>query len=251
MIIDIDNQESIQIATELITKDWFNPDEIYGRLKATGETGLSGFWNIHTDMIAAMSTALECTSDEFLNEWDQRCIGNDTRFMGYHCTRHSDKQVFLEKGILPLSGETIRIANDNSQSARETSVREYRFEQAPGPFFLLSYKCAKKPDNHFCLNGPEILLGCAGQHIDVDAAKSVPLIIHCAIPYSFLFERDYFAFCVFRAYFIFLDPEDDTLELFDGYSIDLRGKALDPEYIVRIEETEPLYNDGVQPIAPK
>jgi len=238
MIIDIDNRESVQAAIELITKDWFDPEEIYMRLKAAGETYSSGFWNIHTDMVAAMSCLLGCTSDEFLKEWDQRCIGNDTRFMGYHCTRHSDKRVFLEKGILPLSEETVRLGIDTSQSARETRIREHRFERSPGPFFLLSYKCAKKPDNHFCLNGPEILLGCVGQHIGVDPAKSVPLIIHCVIPYSFLLERDYFTFCLFLAYFNFLDPEDDARDLFDGYSIDLRGQALDPRYIIRIEEHE-------------
>jgi hypothetical protein len=238
MIIDIDNRESIQSAIELITKDWFNPEEIYVRLKAAGKTHSSGFWNTHTDMVAAMSCLLECTSDEFQNEWDQRCIGNNAKFMGYHCTRHSDNRVFLEKGILPLSDETVRLSNAGSQSTREQSIREYRFERSPGPFFLLSYKCAKKPDNHFCLNGPEILLGSVGYHVGVDPAKSVPLIIHCTIPYSFLSETDYFAFCVLLAYFNFLDPEDDARDLFDGYSIDLRGKALDPKYIVRIEETE-------------
>lgn len=245
MIIDIDNPESIQTAIGLITKDWFNPEEIYMRLKDAGETGSAGFWNIHADMVAAISRLFGYTSDEFLNKWDQRCIGNDMKFMGYHCTRHSDKRVFLEKGILPLSNETVSIAHNGSQSAWETSIRECRIERSPGPFFLLSYKCAKKPDNHFCLHGPEILLGYAGHHIGVDPAKSVPLIIHCAIPYLLLFQKDYFAFCVLRAHFNFLDPEEDTRDLFDGYSIDLRGRALDPEYIVGIEEIEPTYNDGV------
>jgi hypothetical protein len=236
MIIDIDNRECIQTAIGLITKDWFDPEEIYVRLKAAGETGSADFWNIHTEMVAAMSRLCGCTSDEFLNRWDQRCIDNDIKFMGYHCTRHSDKRVFLEEGILPLSEGTVSIANDKDQSAWETKLREYRFERSPGPFFLLSYKYAKKPDNHFCLHGPEILLGSVGHHIGVDPAKSVPLIIHCAIPYSFLFQTDYFAFCVLLAYFNFLDPEEDTRDLFDGCSIDLQGRALDPEHIVRIEE---------------
>ena len=242
MIVDIDNRESIQTAIELITKNWFNPAEMYVHLRAAGKTDSSGFWNIHTDMVAAISCLLGCSSDEFLSEWDQRCIGNDTKFMGYHCTRHSDKWVFLEKGILPLSEETVRLSNASCQSAREKSMREYRFERSPGPFFLLSYKCAKKPDNYFCLNGPEILLGCVGHHVGVNPVKSVPLIIHCVIPYSFLSETDYFAFCVLLAYFNFLDPEDDACDLFDSYSIDLRGKALDPKYIVKIEEIEPPYN---------
>jgi|SRR5271157_3282355 len=251
MIIDIDDRESIQAAMELISKGWFDPDKMYADLKAAGKTDSSGFWGISAHMVADISCLLGCTSDEFLNEWDQRCIGNHTKFMGYHCTRHSDKRVFLEKGILPLSEETVKLSDGSSQSVLEKSMREHRFERRPGPFFLLSYKCAKKPDNHFCLNGPEILLGCVGHHVGVDPAKSVPLIIHCAIPYSFLSPADYFAFCVLLAYFNFLDPEDDARDLFDGYSVDLRGKALDPKYIVRIEEIEPPYNDGVQPIAQK
>ncbi|MFC1867189.1 hypothetical protein ACFL0H_03540 [Thermodesulfobacteriota bacterium] len=79
-------------------------------------------------------------------------------------------------------------------------------------------------------------MACAGYHVDVDPAKSVPLIIHCAIPYSILSEKDYFAFCVLIAYFNSLDPEDDLNNLFDGYSIDLKGKGLDPRHIVKIEQ---------------
>ena len=202
-------------------------------------------------MLTDVSGLLGLTSAQFMNEWDQRCIGKNVKFMGYHCTRHSDKRVFLEKGILPLSEETVRLSDDSSQIAQETSIWEYRSQRSPGPWFLLSYKCSKKPDNYFCLKGPEILLGCAGRHIGVDPAKSVPLIIHCAIPYSFLSEKDYFAFCVLRAYFNFLDPEDDSGDLFDGYSIDLRGKALDPRHIVKIEAIETSYNHRLQPIADK
>jgi hypothetical protein len=148
--------------------------------------------------------------------------------------------VFLEKGILPLSEETVRVSDNGSQAMRGKSMWEYRSQRSPGPCFLLSYKCAKRPENPFCLEGPEILLGCAGEHIGVDPAKSTPLIIHCAIPYSLLSEKDYFAFCVLCAYFNFLDPDDDPSGLFDGYSIDLRGKTLDSRHIVRIEEYETI-----------
>lgn len=144
--------------------------------------------------------------------------------------------MFIEKGVLPLSEETIRLSEDKGQTALGKNTWEYRSQRSPGPCFLLSYKCAKSPKNHFCLKGPEILLACAGHHVGVDPAKSVPLIIHCAIPYSDLSEKDYFAFCVLRAYFNFFDPEDDLNTLFDGYSIDLEGKSLDPLHIVRIEE---------------
>ncbi len=249
MIIDIDDRKSIQTATELVSKDWLDPAIMYADLKTAGKTDSSGFWGTPAHMVASVSRFLGCTSDEFLNEWDQRCIGNDMKFMGYHCTRHSDQRAFLEKGILPLSEETVKLSSGSNQSVREKSMWEYRFRRSPGPYFLLSYKCAKKPDNDFCLDGPEILLSCVGQHVGVDPDEAVPLIIHCAIPYSFLSETDYFAFCVLRAYFNFLDPEDNSSDLFDGYSIDLQGKALDPKHIVRIEEIGPPYSDGVQPIA--
>jgi hypothetical protein len=236
MTINIDHRETVQAAMEQVSKGWFNPVEMYANLKSAGKTGTSGFWGITSHMLADVSRFLGWTSSQFLNEWDRICIGIDTKFMGFHCTRHSDKQVFLEKGILPLSEETVKVSGDSSQTAQGKNMWEYRYQRSPGPWFLLSYKCAKKPENHFCLKGPEILLGCVGYHVGVGPAKSTPLIIHCAIPYSLLSERDYFAFCVLRAYFNFLDPEDDSRDLFDGYSIDLRGKVLDPRHIIRIEE---------------
>ena len=240
MIIDIDNSESVQGAVSQISEGWFNPVEMYAGLKANGTTNSSGFWGISTQMLSDVSGFLGWTSARFLYEWDQRCIDNDTKYMGYHCTRHSDIRIFIEKGVLPLSEETIKLFEEKDQTEQEKSMREYRFQRSPGPFFLLSYKCAKSPENHFCLKGPEILLGCVGHHVNVDPTKSVPLIIHCAIPYLLLSEKEYFAFCVLRAYFNFLDPEDDLDDLFDGYSIDLKGRVLDPRYIVRIEEVSTI-----------
>lgn len=236
MIIDIDDQESVKAAMERLSNDWFNAEETYTGLKAAQKTESSGFWGISAQMLTVVSGFLGLTSAKFLDEWDRRCMANGTKFMGYHCTRHNDKGVFLEKGILPLSDETVRLSESKSQTAQGRSNWEYRSQRSPGPCFLLSYKCAKKPDNHFCLRGAEVLLGCVGYQVGVDPAKAVPLIIHCAIPYPLLFGKDYFAFCVLCAYFNFLDPEDGSGDLFDGYSIDLRGKALDPRHIIRIEE---------------
>jgi hypothetical protein len=234
MIIDIDNSESVQAAVSQISDGWFDPVKMYADLKANSNTNSSGFWNIATHMLNDVSGILGRTSAQFLNQWDQRCIGNDLMFMGYHCTRHSDKRVFSEKGVLPLSENTVSFLDDKYQTAQGRDMWEYRSQRTPGPWFFLSYKCAKSPDNHFCLKAPEILLACAGNHVGVDLAKCAPLIIHCAIPYSFLSEKNLFAFCVLRAFFNSLDPEDDLN--FDGYSIDLKGKNLDPQHIVRIEE---------------
>jgi hypothetical protein len=236
MIIDIDDSKSVQAAVGRFSEGWFNPEEMYSDLKTDGKTNSPEFWGVTTHLLADVSGSLGLTPAQFLNEWNQRCISHDAKIMGYHCTRHSDKQVFAEKGILPLSEETIRLSEDTNQTPQAKSMWEYRSQRSPGPWFLLSYKCAKSPDNHFSLRGPEILLACTGHHIDVDPAKSVPLIVHCAIPYSILSEKDYFALCILRAYFNFLDPEDDLTNLFEGYSIDLKGKGLDPQYIVRIEE---------------
>jgi hypothetical protein len=235
MIIDIDDSESVHAAVNRISEGWFDPGELYADLKANGKTDSSDFWHIASQMLTDVSGLLGWTSAQFLNEWDQRCIDNKTRFMGYHCTRHSDKRVFIEKGILPLSEETIKLSEDKGE-AQGKSMWVCRSQTSPGPWFLLSYECAKSPENHFCLKGPEILFACTGYQVGVDTVKSIPLIIHCAIPYSALSEKDYFAFCVLRAYFNFRDPEDGLNNLFDGYSIDLKGKALDPRYIVRIEE---------------
>jgi hypothetical protein len=236
MIIDIDNSNSVQFAVSQLSKDWFEPEEMYYCLKANGNTNSLDFWHIHTKMLAEVSGFLRCTPEQFIFEWNRRCIDSNTKFMGYHCTRHSDKRVFLEKGILPLSEETIKLADSEYQTAQGNDMWERRSQRSPGPWFLLSYKCAKKPDNHFCNKGPEILLSCVGHHVDVNVGQSIPLIIHCAIPYSLLSEYDYFAFCLFNAYFNVIDSDADLDNLFDGYSIDLRGNVLEPAHIVKIEE---------------
>ncbi|TAN41221.1 MAG: hypothetical protein EPN22_15940 [Nitrospirae bacterium] len=240
MIIDIDSRESIQSGVEQLSGGWFNPGELYACLKTDKKTTSSDFWNKSTHMLADISCYLGCPQDQFLSAWDRRCISSDTKFMGYHCTCHSDKKAFLKKGILPLSEETVRLSENVIQAVHGKALWDYRSQHSPGPWFLLSYKCAKKPDNHFCLKGPEILSACTGHHVGVDPATSIPMIIHCAIPYLYLSEKNYFAFCLFRAYFNFIDPESDSDDLFDGYSIDLRGQALDPNHIIEIEEIKQI-----------
>jgi hypothetical protein len=101
----------------------------------------------------------------------------------------------------------------------------------------LSYKSAKDPNNHY-FKGPEILLGVAGHQPDNDPKRSIPLIVHCEIPFSILIEGNYYIFCALKAYLNFLDPEDESVNLFYGASIDLKGMSLDPKYIVEIEEVK-------------
>lgn len=149
MIIDIDNPESVRAVVSQVSKGWFDPVEMYAGLKADGKTNSSDFWHIATQMLFDVSGFLSWTSAQFLNEWDQRCVDNNTKFMGYHCTRHSNKGVFIERGILPLSEETIKLSEDKGQTAQGKSMWEYRSHRSPGPCFFLSYKCAKSPKNHF------------------------------------------------------------------------------------------------------
>jgi hypothetical protein len=236
MIIDIDDCRSLQAMVNRVSESWFNPEKTYSDFKANRKTDSPSFWAITRQLLGGVSESLGQRPAEFLEIWNQRCITRGVKIMGYHCTRHSDKQVFAEKGILPLSEETIKLLEEENQTPQARYMWEYRSQRSPGPFFLLSYAFAKNPDNHFCRKGPEILLACSGRHVDVNREKSVPLIIHCAIPYSILPDKDYYAFCILRAYFNFMDPNDEAINLFEGYSIDLQGRILDPCHILRIEE---------------
>ncbi len=236
MILDIDNLESVQAFVRKVTQHWFDPNRMYFDLKACEETNSLDFWAIADHMVDIISKYLNLTSEEFLNIWNQECLTNSAKIMGYHGTRHSDKMVFMKNGIVPLSEKTVEI-NEN-QNAMAEEMWEYRSNKDPGPCFLLSYKFAKSKNNSFCSHGSEILLACVGQQTNVDSTKSVPLLIHCEIPYSILHEKHYFVFCILRAYFNFIDPDPESDLSFDGYSIDLKGTILEPQYIVKIEELE-------------
>lgn len=235
MIIDIDNSESARSFIKKITKDWFDIDTLYAEIKAESFTNSSNFWNITDDLISVIANHLKQVPQDFLNIFEERCSTCDAKIMGYHCTRHSGKKVFFEKGILPLSEETIKFPK-NQKTAEAADLQRYRTTTGPGPYFFLSYKSAKTPNNHFCQHGPEVLLGCNGQQLDNISSESVPLIIHCAIPFTVLPDLNYYIFCILRAYFNFIDSEDDSTNLFDGWSIDLKGKNLKPKHIIKIEE---------------
>ena len=235
MNINIDDSKSVQTIVDKISEHWFDPKGVYFQLKANGKTNSPDFWDITKRMLADVSESLGQTPEQFLDTWNNRCVIHSVKIMGYHCTRHSNKEVFAEKGILPLSDETIKIFEDKNK-VEAIRMWEYRKQRSPGPFLLLSYRDARNPNNHFLTKGPEILLACTGYQVNADTSKSVPLIIHCAIPYSILPDKDYYVYCVLKAYFNFLDPEDDSNNLFEGYSIDLKGNGLDPRYVARIEE---------------
>ena len=233
MIIDIDNSSSVQSFVSMITSGWFDIDGIYYDLKSDSQTNWTNFWNITDSMIDIISNCLGHTSEEFLKNWEKKCTEHDVKIMGYHCTRHSNKEVFTINGVLPLSEETINLSQTQKRLDAE-NLWDYRSKRGSGPYFFLSYKSAKNPDNHF-FKGPEILLAVNGKQPSSNSEKSIPFILHCAIPFSILPDKNYYIFCILRAYFNFLDPEDDIENFFEAYSIDLKGNVLDPQHIVRIE----------------
>lgn len=235
MIFDIDSSNSVQTFVKAITEGWFDIDSLYAEIKAESFTNSPNFWNITENLMNVVSSHLNHEAQEFLNIFVQKCRTHNARIMGYHCTRHSDKNVFLKNGILPLSEEIIKFPK-NQKTEKADRMLEYRLTRGPGPYFFLSYTNAKDPNNYFCQKGSEILMACNGQQQSDISSESIPLIIHCAIPFSILPDHTYYMFCILRAYFIFIDPEDDSENLFEGYSIDLKGKPLGPQYIVKIEE---------------
>jgi hypothetical protein len=234
MILDIDTSKSVLLFVNKVTEHWFNPEEVYFNLKSKGITNTSDFWSITDYLLDHVTKYLDLTNNEFVTIWNEKCSMNSAKIMGYHCTRHSNKEVFIQKGILPLSNETIKIYEQQSQTIEAKEMWEYRSKRSPGPWFLLSYKDAKNPNNYFCNYGSEILRACSRHQPNVDSASSIPLILHCAISYSLLRDKNYYSFCILRAYFNFIDPEDDLN--FEGYSIDLHGTTLEPQYIIRVEE---------------
>ena len=235
MILDIDNSGSVESFVSRITANWFDVNSMYFALKFDSLTNLTNFWNITDYMVDKISNYLGCTSEYFLKNWEQKSLELNALLMCYHCTRHSDKEVFIKEGILPLSEKTIKLSK-NQQKSQAEEAWEYRSKRGSGPYFFLSYKSAKDPDNHFHQYGPEILLAVDGHQPSNNPKKSIPLIIHCAIPFSVIPNKKFCIFCILKAYFLFLDPEDDPENLFEGSPIDLNGSALDPKHIVRIEE---------------
>lgn len=209
---------------------------MYYNLKTDSQINWTDFWNISDSLVNTISNSLQCSSEYFLKTWEKRCSENNARIKGYHCTRHSNKEVFYKNGILPLSQETVEIDQDQTRS-EASDIWNHRSTVGAGPYLCLSYKSAKAPNNQY-FKGPEILLGVDGHQPNNDPQRSSPLIVHCEIPISILSDKNYYIFCALKAFLNFLDPEDESVNHFDGASIDLKGRSLDPEYIVKIEEVK-------------
>jgi hypothetical protein len=274
MIIDIDNETSVLPIVRNLTADWFSIDDFYFRMKVNEKTDCRGFWIDSSPMLDTIADCLDMAPDRFRERWNRGCCEVDLKVMGYHCTRYRDQDVFLQRGILPLSNEIVSAffseINALLQSCSLTStaiaeltrsiVRDDKWKHRlsrPGPCFLMSYKEAKIPDNDYHRNGSEIWLLFADYllrycrektiripYYNIAALRGIisealtPFIIHCAIPYSMIPSKDYCTFNILRAFFTFIDPDDDLDDdpkEISGKAIDLNGKILEPKYFIRIE----------------
>ncbi len=235
MIIDIDNSESVISAVKNITKNWIDIDLLYRKIQSDGTVDSNNFWKNTDGLFNTISKKTPFSPEQFKSLFSNRLKEQKFQIMGYHCTRYSHKESFIEKGILPLPQCPIEFPEkQNSEDAEK--MLAFRLNESPGPNFCLSYRSAKDPDNHYCNFGAEILLGCNGRQKNNDISQSKPMIIHCAIPFSFLPEPEFYIFCILKAYFNFIDPVDEIENLFFDYKIDLKNKTLLPKYIQKIEE---------------
>ena len=235
MLIDIDNSKSVISAVKYIELDWVKFASIYYKIKSDKNVGLGNFWNITDEMIRVISEKIHCSPEEFKTAFSSRLVNQGVKLMGYHCTRYSNKESFIKKGILPLSNSTIQFPEKQDSNIAENTL-EYRLNKGPGPYFCLSYASAKDPNNHYCNFGAEVLLGCNGKQENNDSSQLKPMIIHCSIPFSLLPDHEFYIFCILRAYFSIIDPSDETENLFYDYAIDLKNQTLPPKCILKIEE---------------
>lgn len=199
--------------------------------------------------------------------------------MAYHCTRAFSCDSFHKKGLLPLGEETLeeflrqsyiafpslRISDRDKELIMQEIVNDLVStirlkDQQAGPHFFLSYLRAKAEDNNYLNHGPEIwwscvdilLSYCAQKNITVPctdrnqwikalALNSTPFIICCKLSFSFLSARESLAFIILVSFFNYIDPDPDSDEdSLCEYTVRLYGKALDAQYIVRIESANVL-----------
>ena len=274
MIIDIDNETSVLPIVRNLTADWFSIDDLYFQMKINGKTDCRGFWTDSLPMLDTIAGCLGMAPNSFRERWNHRCSEAGLKVMGYHCTRHRDRDVFLQRGILPLSDEVVSAFFSEINNLPELSslsstaiakltrsvVRDDKWKhrlETPGPCFLMRYKEAKIPDNDYHQNGPEIwwvfvdhlLRYCREKKIRMPYSNGAalrgfiskalkPFIIHCEIPYSMIPSNDFCTLNILRACLTFIDPNDDSDDdpkEISAKAIDLKGQTLEPKYFNRIE----------------
>jgi len=274
MIIEIDDEKSVCSIVRNLTVDWFSIEYMYFQMKGNGKTNSGCFWTSSAPMLDAIADCLSMKPDSFRERWNHRCSEVGLKVMGYHCTRHRNRDFFLQRGILPLSDDIISaffleintvlplpsLTSTAIMEMTRSVVRDDKWKHRlnnPGPYFLMSYKEAKISYNDYHQNGPEIwwlfidhfLKYCSENEIrmpfsdraalrDIISKALTPFIIHCRIPYSMIPAKDWCTFNILRALFTFIDheydPDDDPKEI-SNKAIDLNGQTLEPKYFNRIE----------------
>lgn len=270
IVFNNDDQASVKESIIEITNGWFDPNKIYFSMKGRGITGRSKFWGESEYLLESISNELSIAPHNFNRKFKESCQRLDLRLMAYHCTRSGRPEDFINNGILPLN-ETVlwdflseladafpafSLSDEDKERVilSITQTDTWIFRQTVtgiGPDFFLSYKEAKRQNHGFLRNGPEIwwtcvdsiLQYCSENNIATPTAdrnelraqisqNTIPLVIICSIPFSFLSDDPYYSGCMLKSYFDYLDPGDDFLE---GGGVKLKGKKLDPQYIVDIE----------------
>jgi hypothetical protein len=273
MIIDIDDSKSVLQTVHNLAEGWFIADDLYFQIKGNGKIK-DDFWNSSSPMLDTIANFLFMANDTFRERWNKKCSKMDLKIMAYHCTRNNDRDVFLKKGILPLSNDIIndffsgintvlqiplltpKEIAELTRSVVGDDKWKYRLAK-PGPYFLLSYKEATIPDNDYHQNGPEIwwlfvdhfIMYCHEKKIRIPCSDRAslrcmiskaltPFIIHCKIPYSMIPSKDYCTFNILKTFFTSIDPDydsGDAPEEISNKAIDLNGQTLEPIYFNRIE----------------
>jgi len=270
IVFNNDDQASVKESIIQITTGWFDPNKIYFSLKESGITNRLKFWSETECLLESISNELSIAPQDFNRKFKESCQRLDLRLMAYHCTRSGRPEDFINNGILPLSEPMLwvflseladafpafSLSDEDKERVilRITQTDTWIGRQTVtgiGPNFFLSYQDAIKQDHDFLRNGSEIWWTCADSLLQYCSEKNIalptadrnelrakisqnmsPLVIFCSIPFSFLSDDPYYSGCMLKSYFDYLDPEDDFLE---GGGLDLKGKKLDPQYIVDIE----------------
>jgi hypothetical protein len=172
MLLDIDKIESVIESVETIA--WFDVRKLYKDLKTDNETHSINFWNITEHLLRVVSVRLGQSQEAFIDYWRNRCLAIGVEIMGYHCTRIHDPQIFRNQGIIPLNENSLetffsllklafptfllpdRQKQELIQIIKDDSIWKYRAGTGAGPYFFLSCRSARNPDNSFYASGTEI-----------------------------------------------------------------------------------------------
>jgi hypothetical protein len=134
-------------------------------------------------------------------------------------------------------------------------------KQRAGPYFFLSSRGAKCPNNDYLDHGPEIWWNCIDAILRYCSAKGIylpctdrnhwreviaknlkPFIIKCSIPFPILSNQEYLTHVILVSFFNYIDPDpDSSVDFCKECCVRLDGKALDPKHIISFD----IWNSSV------